>query len=154
GTQLNEVARLEAPSNDAGTAEFHPLTPEAAALLVSEPGLGRPASASSLSAPKALTVGQRFYSIAVPGRRVVAVPGAGGKGPPRGRTSAHTVLDFPGDQIRLYLFLSERRAQELAALLRKQGHAGAVATMLKSFIERGVAAATSGTVTGRIKLLH
>jgi hypothetical protein len=155
GTQLNEVARLEASGNGAaaGTAEFHPLTPEAAALLAREPGLGRPGSPSSRSGPAALAIGQRFYRIAVPGRRVAAIPVAGGKGRVRRRTTLHTVLDFPGDRIRLHLYLSERRAQELAAALRKQGHAGAVATTLKGFIDGGLAAATAG-VSARIRLVH
>jgi hypothetical protein len=155
GTVLGEVARLEANGNGAAAiAEFHPLTPEAAALLVQEPGLGRPISTAGVSAPKDLAVGQRFYRVAIPGRRVAAIPGSGAKGRPRRRTSLHTVVDFPGDRIRLHLFLSERRAQELAAALRNQGHAGAVVTTLANLIERGLAAATSGNITGHIRIVH
>jgi hypothetical protein len=157
GTLLGEVARLDANGQGAASiAEFHPLTPEAAGLLVREPGLGRPASASSLASPRSLAVGQRFFRVVVPGHRIMALPGSvsGARGKARRRTGVHTVLDFPGDRIKLYLYLSERRAQELATTLRKQGHAGAVATTLKTFIDRGVAAATSGHVTGRIRLIH
>jgi hypothetical protein len=157
GTLLGEVARLDANGNGAAsTVEFHPLTPEAAGLLVREPGLGRAASAASLAAPRRMAVGQRFFRVVVPGHRIMAVPGSmgGAKGKARRATSVHTVLDFPGDKIKLYLYLSERRAQELATTLRKQGHAGAVATTLKTFIDRGIASATSGHVTGRIKLVH
>jgi hypothetical protein len=156
GTLLGEVARLESNGNNvASTAEFHPLTPEAAALLVREPGLGRQASSANLSAPRNLAVGQRFYRVAVPGRRVGVVSTASAaKGRPRRRTCLQTVLDFPGDKVRLYLFLAERRAQEFAAALRKQGHAGAIATTLKSFIDRGVAAAMDGNITGRVRIVH
>jgi hypothetical protein len=155
GTVLGEVARLEANGNGAAAiAEFHPLTPAAAALLVQEPGLGRPTSTDGAGAAKDLAVGQRFYRVAVPGRRVAAIPGAGAKGRPRRRTSLRTVLDFPGDRIRLQLFLSEQRAQELAAALRKQGHAGAVVTTLANFIERGLAAATGGNIAGHIRIVH
>jgi hypothetical protein len=157
GTILGEVARLEGNGHGpASIAEFHPLTPEAAALLVREPGLGRRMSAVSMGSPRALPVGGRFFRVVVPGRLATAAPGIGGgaRGKPRRRTSLHTVLDFPGDKIKVYLFLSERRAQELAAMLRKQGHAGAVATTVKGFIDRGVAAATGGGITGRIRLVH
>jgi hypothetical protein len=155
GTVLGEVARLEANGNGAAAiAEFHPLTPAAAALLVQEPGLGRLTSTAAADAAKNLAVGQRFYRVAVPGRRVAAIPGTGAKGRPRRRTSLRTVLDFPGDRIRLQLFLSEQRAQELAAALRKQGHAGAVVTTLASFIERGLAAATGGNIAGHIRIVH
>jgi hypothetical protein len=153
GTVLGEVARLEANGTGAATsAEFHPLTPEAAALLVQEPGLGRPTPNGA--APKNLAVGQRFYRVSVPGRRMAMVPGAGAKGRSRRRTSLNTVLDFPGDRIRLNLFLSERRAQELATTLRKQGHAGAAVTTLAHFIERGLAAATGGSIAGHIRIVH
>jgi hypothetical protein len=157
GTLLGEVARLDANGQGpVSMQEFHPLTPQAAGLLVREPGLGRDLSAASLAAPRSLAVGQRFFRVAVPGRRLAALAAsaAGLRGRPRRGTGVHTVLDFPGDAIKLYLYLSERRAQELAATLRKQGHAGAVATTLKTVIDRGVAAATTGQVTGRIRLIH
>jgi len=155
GTVLGEVARLEGNGGSAASmAEFHPLTPDAAALLVQEPGLGRAMSPANRSAPKNIAVGQRFYRIAVPGRRIASIPGVSGKGNSRRRTRLHTVLDFPADRIRLYLFLSERRAQELAATLRKQGHAGAIASRLKAFIDRGLAAAAHGNITGRIRIVH
>jgi hypothetical protein len=158
GTVLGEVARLDSDGNGnnvASPADFHPLTPEAAALLVREPGLGRRASPANLSAPRNLAVGQRFYRVAVPGRRVAVVSSpSAAKGRPRRRTCLQTVLDFPSDKVRLHLFLAERRAQELAAALRKQGHAGAIATTLKGFIDRGVAAAMDGNVTGRVRIVH
>ena len=155
GTLLGEVARLESNGNGpAAMAEFHPLTREAAALLVQEPGLGRAMSPESRSAPGRLAVGQRFYRLVVPGRRVAAIPGGGGLGRHRRRTQLHTVLDFAGDRIQLYLFLSECRAQELAASLRKQEHAGAVATTLKGFIDRGLGSATHSHATGRIRVIH
>jgi hypothetical protein len=155
GTLLGEVARLEALGNGTGDpVEFHPLTQEAAALLVREPGLARSATAAGFSAPKALKVGQRFYSIKLPGQRVAAASGPGAKRARKRRTSVYTVLDFPGDRIRLYLFLSERRAQEMATAVRKQGHAGTVATGLKGLLDRGVASAVGGNISGRIKIIH
>jgi hypothetical protein len=150
GTVLSEVAQLEANGHGAAsTAEFHPLTPEAAALLVRAPGLGR---ASSAPSPSALNVGARFFRAAVPGRRVAVAGGA--RGAMRRRSSVFTTFDFPGDRISVYLFLSERRAQEIAATLRKQGHAGAVATRLKTFIDRSLETTLRGRFAGRVRLVH
>lgn len=150
GTVLGEVARLEANGHGpAAVAEFHPLTMEAAALLAHEPGLGRAGTAGS---PRDLAVGNRFYRIVVPGHRLAVAPGSRKAG--RRPTSLHMVLDFPGDRVRLYLFLAERRAQELAAALRKQGHPGAIATTLKDFVDRGLANAMGGRVLGRVRILH
>jgi hypothetical protein len=154
GTVLGEVARFEANGNGSvsGAVEFHPLTAEAAGLLLKEPGLGQ--SRGVATSPQRLAVGQRFYRIAVPDRRVNVMPAPGTRRQPRRRTTVSTVLDFRGDRIVVNLFLAERRAQELAASLRKQGHGGAVAASLASFIDRGVAGAANGNVTGRVRIVH
>jgi hypothetical protein len=153
GMLLPEVARLESNGHAAAAlAEFHPLTREAAGLLAGEPRLARPMHAASLDGPGKLSVGDRFFRIAVPGRRVASFTGPGGKGrllPPSG---AQTVFDFPRDEVRLYLFLGERRAQEIAATLRGEAHAGAVATTLKGYLERAAAAAATGA--GRVRVIH
>jgi hypothetical protein len=148
GTNFTEVARLEGESGD--SAQFHPLTQEAAALLLREPGLARVGALARnvAGAARNLGVGQRVFRIALPGRR----PPGTQKGTRRRRTGLYTVLDFRADRITLYLYLSERRAQELAAALRKQGHVGTLATSLKGFIDRGLAAATQGA--GKIRLVH
>jgi hypothetical protein len=155
GTLLGEVARLEANGDGAArTIEFHPLTREASALLLREPGLGRDASAASLGGPQHLAVGQRFFRMSIPGRRLTAATVPGARGRARRRTSLHALFDFPGDAIRLTLFLSERKAQELAAALRKGGHAGAIATRLKQYIDRALASAMDGRMSGRVRILH
>lgn len=144
GTNLAEVAQLEGDAG--GAAQFHPLTHEAAALLLREPGLARPNAVAG--AARNLGIGQRVFRIALPGhRRPGMQPGAR-----RRRSGLYTVLDFRADRIKLYLHLSERRAQELASSLRKQAHVGTLATSLKAIVDRGLAAATAGT--GKIRLVH
>ena len=120
GTPLGEVARLEATAmarRDGGVSSADPRgrgAPRPGA------GLGRAMSAESRSAPGRLAVGQRFYRLVVPGRARRGDSGRRGPGRHRRRTQLHTVLDFAGDRIQLYLFLERRSAQELAASLRKQ----------------------------------
>jgi hypothetical protein len=155
GSVVGEIAHYEANGNGAArSVEFHPLTPEAAALLLREPGLGRVTSPASRASAANLVVGQRFYRLAVPGRRLAALPRTGASARPRRGSSLYTVFDFPGDRIRLFLFLSERRAQESAATLRKQGHAGTVAMTLKSLLERGLNAVSNAGGGGRLRLIH
>jgi hypothetical protein len=72
----------------------------------------------------------------------------------RHRTSLQAIFDFPGDQVRLHLYMSERRTQELAATLRKGGHAGTAAARISELIVRGLAAAVDGNVTGRVRIVH
>ena len=75
GTLLPEVARMEtgAPglgsSNEASYGQLHPLTPEAAALLIEEPGLGRRMHPASMAGPYAVRPGQRFYHVSATGVR-------------------------------------------------------------------------------------
>jgi hypothetical protein len=153
GTVLGEVARFEANGNGgAGDAEFHPLNEEAAGLLLKEPGLAQQRRVATT--PHRLAVGQRFYRVAVPGHRMNVVPAGGRARQRRRRTMVSATLDFRGDRILVHLFLAERRAQELAAALRKQGHAGTVAAALASLIDRGVSGAVNGNVTGRVRLVH
>jgi hypothetical protein len=42
----------------------------------------------------------------------------------------------------------------MATAVRKQGHAGTVATGLKGLLDRGVASAVGGNISGRIKIIH
>ncbi|MEO8450178.1 MAG: hypothetical protein ABI647_10335 [Gemmatimonadota bacterium] len=156
GTLLPEVARMEGFGDGTGQteAEFHPLTSEAAALLVGEPGLGQEMPPNAMAAARALGVGQRFYRLGVPGRRVVAIAAPNGRRRHRHRTHLHTTLDFPGDRVRLHLFLSERRAQELAATLRKPGQAGAAAARLRAIIDRGLDHSLIRRMAGHLKVVH
>jgi hypothetical protein len=156
GMLLPEVARLEGDGDGAvqSESEFHPLNQEAAGLLLGEPGLGRQPPDGGQAAARGVAVGQRFYRLAVPGRRVAVVPAPGQRRRARHRTGLQVTFDFPGDRIRLHLFLSERRTQELAASLRKQGHAGAVAARVGDLIVRGLAGAVDGNVSGRARIIH
>jgi hypothetical protein len=151
GMLLGDIAQFEANGNGGGPSseEFHPLSPEAAALLTGEPGLAGEIRRATAGTAKSLGVGRRFFRVTVPGQRVAARPSGQGKRRRRRQSSVRAVFDFPGDRIRLQVFLAERRAQELAATLRKGGHAGVVALALK-----GLTAATTGNVTGQLRLVH
>jgi len=63
------------------------------------------------------------------------------------------VFDFPKDEIRVYLFLSEVRSQEIAVRLRQNSHVGAITARLHRIIERGLRSAIVGG-SGRLKIVH
>jgi len=157
GTHLPEIARLEEHTPGLGTADsygqLHPLTHEAAGMLLGEPELGRDAAAEEVADPHAAPVGQRLYYLEVPGKRPLTAPGLPGRAHTRRPTQLRLVLDFPKDEIRIYFFLSEIRAQGVAVKLRQQGHVGTVAAHLRGFIERGLRSALSGAF-GRLKIVH
>ena len=138
GTTLPDIAREESetPGSAGATsaAQLHPLTPKAAGLLLGEPRMGRHVPMGT--GPRNVGVGQRLYRIAIPGRRLLVAPGADGRPRPRKSGSVRVTLDVPGDQVRISLFFGEVRAQRLAVRLRKQAHAGSVATGFRKFFLR------------------
>ena len=134
-------------------AQLHPLTPEAAGILLDEPRLGREVEPRYLNNPYTTEVGQRFYYLEIPGKRPLMTPGPDGRTRPRRRTRVSLALDFRGNQIRVYLYLSEIRAQELAVKLRQRSHLGAVMAYLARYVERGVRSALTGGF-GRVKIIH
>jgi hypothetical protein len=157
GTRLSDIARQEEHTAGLGSAngheQLHPLTREAATLLLGEPELGRTADARSVSDPHAPLVGQRFYYLEIPGKRPLTIPGPAGRAKGRRRTKVRLILDFPKNEMRVYLFLSEIRAQELAVKLRQHAHIGAVTARLRGFVERGLRRALTGA-HGRLKIVH
>ena len=157
GANLAYIARHEdvIPRVDGLQADdqLYPLTREAAALLLDEPDLGREAETYEDADPSAPPVGQRFYYLEIPGRRPLAAPGPNGKTRARRRTRARLILDFPKNEARVYVFLSEIRAQEIAVKLRQNAHIGPVTVRLRRIIHSGISRAFAGNPK-RLKLIH
>ena len=156
GTRLADIARLDEDAPDMGSSEadvpLHPLSREAAALLLDEPQMGVESEDATLD-PHAINPGQRFYYLEIPGKRPLTTPGRNGR-PKRRRTSrSHLVLDFPKNEIRFYLYMSEVAAQKIAARLRRRQHAGPVIVRLRRVVRRAVHNGFRGTY-GRLKLIH
>ncbi|MEV0386036.1 hypothetical protein [Nonomuraea sp. NPDC050643] len=161
GTTLPDLVRAEAavvPGLASGVeqaaAQFHPLTPAAAGVLLGEPLLGRPVSAKAMGSRRALDLGQRLYHLAVRGQRALLAAQPDGRAPMRRHSGVHVTIDFPAGAIWVRLFLGEYRAQKLAVRLRQAGHPGSAAVSLNGLLERGLRAALSGRVRGRVRLVH
>jgi hypothetical protein len=157
GTRLSNIIRQEenlaAGDTAYGHGQLHPLTREAATLLLGEPELGRDADLHYAGNPHATIVGQRFYYLEIPGKRPLMIPGSDGRVKGRRPTKVRLILDFPKNEILVYLFLSEIRAQEIAVKLRQHAHIGMVTARLRVFIERGLRSSLTGAF-GRLKIVH
>jgi hypothetical protein len=139
GTTLAGIARME-DAHGLGSAEtgvwsqIQPLTPEAAALLVGSPRLGR--ELPDDAEPAVPRLGQRFYYLEV----------AGGPPRPLGKeSSVRVAVDLRQGEIRLGLYLSEVVAQKVAAALRTKVAAPTVVAELRALL----AAATGALGTAR-----
>jgi len=157
GTRLSDITRQDEASNRSGEVpgfhQLHPLTREAAGVLLGTPEAGRDLAPHQTFDPHSVIPGQRFYLLEAPGKRPLTVPGPAGRTQVRRASRLKAILDFPQNEIRLYLFLSEVRAQEIAVKLRQRGHIGVIVGRLQRFLDRGLRTALSGSF-GRLKIIH
>lgn len=152
GMRLSDIVRGEEVvakgEGDDGRTQLHPLTREAAALLLDEPEIGREAGDPTAPQP-----GQRFFYLELAGKRPLMVPVTGGRPHLRHRSRCRIVLHFPRNEIVARVYLSEVRAQALAVRLRQHAHLGTAADRLRRFIQRGVNRAFADTL-GQLKIVH
>jgi hypothetical protein len=161
GTDIAQIARSETDVSGLGTSaqpamsQFHPLTPEAAMAFLQEPELGREASSECLSSSDPLHVGERLYYLEIAGARPQMTPTEPGQPTAVRRVSeVNLTLDFPRNQIRVYIFLSEAASQEIATMLRQRAPVGAVHSRLKAEYGRDLKAALSGKINRHVKMVH
>lgn len=120
GTRLAAIAASErgvpgmGSSGAAITAQLHPLTPEAAAVLLGEPGLGRKIPSPTEKDNTALAVGQRLYYLEIPGVHLRVHPNQ------RIRRSSriYATVNCPANRLRVAIYVSETDAQKISSKLR------------------------------------
>jgi hypothetical protein len=164
-TWLSRISKYEKAVPGLGSAarsawtQIHPLTPEAAAVLLGEPRLGRKMGKRFLASRHMISRRGRFYFLQIAGARpqtAPPAPGGSATGRPRGSSQVYLTLDFASKPpvIRVCVFLSEAESQELAAKLR-QGASGAAALKGVLAVARtGVRTALSGDLNRRVKIVH
>ena len=124
--------------------QLHPLTPEAAATLLQHPRLGRAVPGAYLTSRMRPAVGQRFYYLEIAGARAAQT---------RRSSEVNLTLDFPGDEVRTFIYLSEADAQEIAAKVRRR-ELTSVITLAKRVYAAGVDTALGGDLQRHVKIRH
>ncbi|NUP11047.1 MAG: hypothetical protein HOW73_33800 [Polyangiaceae bacterium] len=130
---LHEQVRGLGSAEAEVVSQIHPLTPEAASLLLGAPRMGR--TLDEDTDPSNPSIGQRYYYLEVdeaPAR-------------PLGREShLHVMVDVPKDEIRVCMFLSEVVAQRIVVGLKKGMPVGAIIADLRGALAgKGAAVASS-----------
>jgi hypothetical protein len=158
GTSLGRIARLERGARGLGrasraaVARLHPLTPDAAGILLQQPKLGRNVPANYVSSRRRVAVGQRFYYLEIAGARPAPPVAPNGARTAVQRSSeVNVTLDFPKDEFRVFVYLSEADAQSIAAKMRKRD-VSAVVVSAKKIYEAGVATALGGDIRRHVKI--
>jgi hypothetical protein len=160
GSRLSQISKYESSVSGLGTTDgwsrFHPLTPEAAGLLIGETGLGRYVSAPYLAHRRMIddNGGQRFYYLEIDGAHPQMNMTTDGIPALRGSTEVNVTLNFTHNQLKSCIFLSESDAQELAVKLRQQAPIGSVLKYVLSAMETGLKMAFSPGMYHRIKIVH
>jgi hypothetical protein len=158
GTTVADIARGEAETigtasaGQAAAAQIHPLTPQAASVLIGKPGLGRALSTSADR--QQLPAGQRLYHLAISGRRPLNVLGHSKRPRIRRLMRIHFTLNSVRDEICATVFFSEVKAQRLAVKLREQANLGSVAAAFHKRLARSIGAIFRGRRPRRIRLTH
>jgi hypothetical protein len=158
GTTLRRIARFERAAAGlggparAGAIHLHPLTVQAAGTLLAHPRLGRDVPGEFRSSRDAIAVGSRFYLLEIPGARPVVVTGAAGRPAIRRTSDVNITLDFPKDEFRVFVYLSEATAQEIAAKIRTRDLT-AVLLLAKRVYDAGVNVALGGEIHRHVKVL-
>ncbi|NJM65717.1 MAG: hypothetical protein HC851_08620 [Acaryochloris sp. RU_4_1] len=157
GTLLSQVCKSETYVPGLGSisawTNLHPLTPEAAGMIMGQPGLGREVPPKYLDHQPITAVGQRLYYLEIPEARSQAVPTPEGAPKPRRIRQVHVRLNFPGDQIQVNVFLSEAVAQAIAADLRGRAIAKAI-SRVRSVFEARLKTILSGKHQSHLKIIH
>lgn len=132
GTVLSRISLLErrVPGLGSGTeaawSQIHPLTTEAAGLLLNEPCLGRDVASGFLETRHRIGVGQRFFYLELP-------RGSGpGPGPMRScpMSQINLAIDLRSSQVRVYWYVGEADAQRIVAAGPRVGPMTAVRLFL------------------------
>lgn len=157
GTLLSQVCKSEKYVPGLGSTStwnnLHPLTPEAAGIMIDEPGLGREMPPKYLDHQPLTAVGQRLYYLEIPEARPQAVPISSGAPKPRRIRQVHIRLNFPRDQIQVNVFLSEAVAQAIAVDLRGKAIAKAISQM-RSVYEPRLTTILSGKHQSHSTIIH
>lgn len=160
GGGLQDIARSDPDLQIAGRAPawmlLHPLTREAAGMLLHEPGLGRAVPARYLDHPaRSPAVGQRFFFLQI-ADAMPQVFAAAHRAPFLRRPSEVTLcLNLVRNRLVADIFLSEARAQEIAAGLRSGiTPAAAAATTLRALVAEGIGAALARGMHHRVRIVH
>lgn len=157
GTLLSQVCKFETSVPGLGTTSasgnLHPLTPEAAGMMMGQPGLGREVPPKYLDHQPIMAVGQRLYYLEIPEARPQVVPVAGGAPKPRRIRQVQVRLNFPQDQVQVNVFLSEAVAQAIATNLRGREIAKAI-SRVRSVLELRLKTVLSGKHQSHLKIIH
>jgi hypothetical protein len=169
GTKLSSIAKHENLPGFNSTQPFawvqlHPLTSQAASLLLKEPVLGKDVDVKGVAGRHRTAIGQRFYFLEIQGARLRIPPvdhsrhkhGQSGKPSsvrPSQSADVQAVINFVKSSIAIHYYFSEEDAKELVEKLNKNDAVGA-AISIRNAIRKVLNTMLQGHVGNKVKIIH
>jgi hypothetical protein len=134
--------------------ELHPLTPEAASMLLGDARLGREVSMRNRCHRRRMGVGQRLYRLELLDEPVSeALVGTDDEIDLRS-IETNVIFDFPKETVTVSVFVDETEIAEIAQRLAQPGADGIVLARLRVIYQEGLQRALSGTYPGHAHIIH
>lgn len=169
GTKLSAIPKYENlqgfnPSQRYAWVQLHPLTTQAASLLLKEPGLGKDVDGKFLGGRHKTTIGQRFYFLEINGTRL-RIPDLDhtthnhtqNEIPSTARPSqsgdVQVVINFIKSSIHINYYFSEEDAKSLVEKLNKNDALGA-ALSLRNAARKVLNEMLRKNVGNKVKIVH
>ncbi len=168
GTSLSDIGHLEKGVEGLGSRDraawtaIHPLTRRAASLLIPKHvGLARHVNRRFLAKRTRTAVGQRFYYLEIPGTRLMRAPvkpaeKIGSKKAPAAASArageVNVTVDFNIKEIRIYNFLSEVTATEIAQSTRRGQSKVALVRAIRASLSSALRTVLSGSAGDHLKI--
>jgi hypothetical protein len=159
GTTLPRMIRVDRANGGgrfrAATSQLHPLTPQAAGLLLREPKLGVATAPAYLRSRNRIAVGQRFYLLEPIGAAgALALSGATNEVAARLTPSrAWTVVNLRRSRITVGLYLSEADAQAAAEAIR-QGRGSTALLQTLTGVYKAAAQPAAAAPNGHLRIVR
>jgi hypothetical protein len=153
GTWLNTIAGVERSSGVQRSRHgsvgdrFHPLTREAAGLLLKEPGLGRDVAPQFLQDRRRIAPGQRFYRLQI---SEGASPSVAGRS---SQVNVTADLRQLSGALVVHVFVGERDAQSLVPRLRAR-QIGQALSVVRAVLRTGIQSALVEGMRNHVTVLN
>ena len=168
GTKLSRIAKSEnlpgfSASQPYAWVQLHPLTRQAASVLLKEPGLGRDVAPNLIAKRYRTSVGQRFYFLEIAGARLrippvdaaMKRPGLGKRGiaKPSQSGDIQGVINFIKSEISFNYYFSEEDARSVVEKLNRNDFLGA-AISIRHSVKNVLNGILLKNVGNKVKIVH
>lgn len=157
GTKLTDISRHEDLQGLNHSAKYswtqlHPLTRQAAAVLINEPGLGRDFPAKFTAKRHLIATGQRFYYLEIDGARLRTGSGPGGNRPAHSN-DVKAMVNLLKSSIQINYYFSEENAKTIVERLNSNDLTSAL-LVVKSAVKGMLQQMLSSNIAGKVKIIH